>query len=407
MTFWIVRCGSLLPLALILAVNGAGATCVSGVSSGDVLNVRAGPGTQYPIVTSIPGQSCRVVIDLLSCGRNWCRVSYDGKFGWASATFLKDFRKGGSIDFNYYVLQAIYETVGHRANRGYNLRRNYSQDLTYSSEAQTVKRFYWDSTNNDFAYPGGTGATMCVAAVAEVLIEALNKYFQRTKDSTPFQKLPREHWSAGAKPTHLRQHLWEYDGLGSKGAAHALERFNVGKQGKFSELIPGDLFKLNRTSGPGHSTIFIAYLDRTGRVLERHSNEVKGVLYFSAQERGGTDLVGQPSNGFGFRKEYFQGNCPNAEVRSANHCNINSVGSSYEPNVGWMLHPAVWGTVGLNYRTELLAGNLKNLGVPIYGNILSILKKLDINTQSEIQKQVSDELNKSVDPDKIGWFEGP
>jgi hypothetical protein len=57
--------------------------------------------------------------------------------------------------------------------------------------------------------------------------------------------------------------------------------------------------------------------------------------------------------------------------------------------------------------TGTIRGNLKNLGVPIYGNILSILKKLDINTQSEIQKQVSDELNKSVDPDKIGWFEGP
>jgi hypothetical protein len=240
------------------------------------------------------------------------------------------------------------------------------------------------------------------------LIEALNIYFSETGDTVPFSKLSRDHWSASAKANQLRQHLWEYEDLGSKGAAHALERFNIGKQTKFSELIPGDLFKINRTSGPGHSTVFIAYIDRVGNVLERYSDQVKGVLYFSAQETGGQDLNDSPSNGFGFRKEYFQGNCPDEEVRSANHCNIFPVGSDDEPNVGHMPHPKVWGDVGSNYRRELTAkAYLAQTGEPMPANFVGFMATLDANAKSALQTKVDLQLNKSLDPERFGNFEGP
>jgi hypothetical protein len=388
---------------MALVIEAAAAACVQRLPAGETLALRAGPGTEHAIVHSIPAQSCRVAVDTQSCSNNWCRASYDGKFGWVSSRHLEDFRAGENTDFNFHVLKAVYESVGKRQGRGYDLRRNYSQDMAYGPDASGVKRFFYDNQQKRFVYPGAAGETMCVAAVAEVLVEALNDYFADTKDNAPFAKLSKDHWGAGARASHLRQHLWEYEGLGSKGAAHALERFNIGKQGKFSEMKPGDLFKLNRTSGPGHSTIFIAYLGRSGNVLERFSDDVKGVLYFSAQESAGRDLYGKPSNGLGFRREYFNGNCPNDDVRNRRHCHVFPVGSAYEPNVGWMLHPAAWGEVGRRYRDEVASRvYLERSGQPIPASP-ELAKKLI----AEIEAEVAKEIDRELDPDQIGSFEGP
>lgn len=49
------------------------------------LNLRAGPGTNYRVVATMP-QGSRV--DILECRANWCRVDWRGRPGWASARFL-------------------------------------------------------------------------------------------------------------------------------------------------------------------------------------------------------------------------------------------------------------------------------------------------------------------------------
>jgi uncharacterized protein YraI len=51
------------------------------------LNMRAGPGTQYPVITTIPaGRS----IDIYGCegGLNWCDVSWRGNRGWVYSDYL-------------------------------------------------------------------------------------------------------------------------------------------------------------------------------------------------------------------------------------------------------------------------------------------------------------------------------
>jgi len=62
------------------------------------LNLRAGPGTQYPDVGTIPsGQS----VTLYGCiGGAWCDVSYEGQRGWASASFLQDAAAAPTVTYD-------------------------------------------------------------------------------------------------------------------------------------------------------------------------------------------------------------------------------------------------------------------------------------------------------------------
>lgn len=57
------------------------------------LNVRAGPGTQYPAVTVFPRNSR---VDVIGCtrGTTWCDVAGRGVRGWVSARYL-EFRSRG------------------------------------------------------------------------------------------------------------------------------------------------------------------------------------------------------------------------------------------------------------------------------------------------------------------------
>ncbi|MDN2580906.1 SH3 domain-containing protein [Aquibium sp. ELW1220] len=51
------------------------------------LNMRAGPGSQYPVITTIPdGRS----VDIYGCesGLNWCDVSWRGNRGWVYSDYL-------------------------------------------------------------------------------------------------------------------------------------------------------------------------------------------------------------------------------------------------------------------------------------------------------------------------------
>ncbi|MDH3740468.1 MAG: caspase family protein, partial [Hyphomicrobiales bacterium] len=68
---------------------------VRGVSSNDVLNIRSGPGSKFPIVGDIPPNGRGVAVE--GCAPNnskWCIVRYNCYRGWASIRYLT--RSGGS-----------------------------------------------------------------------------------------------------------------------------------------------------------------------------------------------------------------------------------------------------------------------------------------------------------------------
>ena len=51
------------------------------------LNMRAGPGPQYPIVATIQANGA---VDMLGClpDSNWCQVNWQGQQGWSYAEYL-------------------------------------------------------------------------------------------------------------------------------------------------------------------------------------------------------------------------------------------------------------------------------------------------------------------------------
>ena len=75
--------------AALLLSTGA-ALAVPATAQTD-LNVRSGPGTQYPVVGSIQGGE---TVDAGACTGGWCRVSFSGGTGWASRSYLA---MGGAV----------------------------------------------------------------------------------------------------------------------------------------------------------------------------------------------------------------------------------------------------------------------------------------------------------------------
>jgi len=56
------------------------------------LNVRSGPGTEFPVVAAIPaGQT----VDVGNCAGSWCRVNFAGGAGFASRSYLSMARGPG------------------------------------------------------------------------------------------------------------------------------------------------------------------------------------------------------------------------------------------------------------------------------------------------------------------------
>lgn len=69
---------------------------VSGVASGDVLNVRAGPGVGHDIIGSLAPNAANVEVIRPSDDFEWGLVNVGERSGWASLTFLA--RHGGHWD---------------------------------------------------------------------------------------------------------------------------------------------------------------------------------------------------------------------------------------------------------------------------------------------------------------------
>jgi uncharacterized protein YraI len=49
------------------------------------LNLRTGPGKQYPVHKVIPAGS---LVDVVSCGSEWCHLKWAGQVGYADARWL-------------------------------------------------------------------------------------------------------------------------------------------------------------------------------------------------------------------------------------------------------------------------------------------------------------------------------
>lgn len=219
---------------------------------------------------------------------------------------------------NEAIRQTVEVLATTRSNGGYDINAAFSKDLKYGDRC-CIKAL---------APP----STMCVAAVAEVIVETIN----RLSDSGAFQALPIETWSRGSI-TSLRANMFMFKGTGSRGTGHALAKLGVGREKKFAELRPYDFINFNRTNKTGHAAVFIAYLDQNGQRQNKYSQGAIGFAYFSAQGKG------KPDAGFGERHAFFDGHCP-PTAETKRDCGVVRSSNLALLNGGELWHPSDWKT---------------------------------------------------------------
>lgn len=76
--------------AALAALSMSGAQAAPALATNNV-NLRQGPGTNYPIITTIPGGS---TVELSGCSGQWCTVVWQGQSGYSIAT---SFEQGGNL----------------------------------------------------------------------------------------------------------------------------------------------------------------------------------------------------------------------------------------------------------------------------------------------------------------------
>jgi uncharacterized protein YraI len=86
----------LIPIALGAALVPAAAFAATPGSVSTDLNLRAGPGSNYRVVTTIPS-GAPVVIDNCITGSSWCQVTFNGTTGYAFSTYLLADAPGGTV----------------------------------------------------------------------------------------------------------------------------------------------------------------------------------------------------------------------------------------------------------------------------------------------------------------------
>lgn len=177
--------------------------------------------------------------------------------------------------------------------------------------------------------------TMCVAAVMEVILQAMQLYREDTGDSSVFDFLPINSWMT-LNPANIKAHIWVNSELDSAGTADALAHFGMGANVPFEELTPGSFLNLNRTTGTGHAVVFLAFIDEAGHEYGFHNYSTVGFKYFSSQ--GGYDVW---AGGLDYRYAIFE---DYGSLTMPYKRDIHIIYSSNQDwlNTGVMYHPSLW-----------------------------------------------------------------
>jgi hypothetical protein len=232
--------------------------------------------------------------------------------------------------FNQYIIDAVGYISQSRAGQGYDINSVLTQNLTYGT-AQIR------ATNPPL--------TMCVAAIVEVIVTALERYVAQTGNRSIYAHLPAESWSR-LRPTDIKSHIWVDPRLGAFGTADALDMFGVGARARFTDLTPGSFINLNRNipgrRPTGHAVVFLGYIDPQGNDLPAHGPNVAGFKYFSAQGQG----LAPPVSGFGYRHAFFMRDrqlyCPRLGGGRIADCGVTLSLDQRYLNTGYMLAPERW-----------------------------------------------------------------
>lgn len=84
--------------AFLASVSFAGLASAQGVVATTDLNVRAGPGPGYPVITTIPANG-EVSVHGCMSGGNWCDVTAGADRGWVYAAYLSGVANPPAVEF--------------------------------------------------------------------------------------------------------------------------------------------------------------------------------------------------------------------------------------------------------------------------------------------------------------------
>ena len=88
------------------ALISSNALAEPGMATGNV-NMRSGPGTEYPVITTIPAGA---PVEVMGC-QSWCQVAYGGAQGFVSGRYVSTSGYGQPAPQAYYDPSAGYYPV--------------------------------------------------------------------------------------------------------------------------------------------------------------------------------------------------------------------------------------------------------------------------------------------------------
>jgi hypothetical protein len=171
-----------------------------------------------------------------------------------------------------YMVQATEWIAANYGLLGYDIGSVLTHDITYGPYGVIPQT-------------GVANKTMCVAAVMEIILTAMQLYADDTGDTTVWDFLPRASFQS-LRAQDLKAHLWvNYDDIDSGGSADALRHFGMGMNVPFARLVPGSVVNVNRANGSGHAVVFLAFLDAAGNEYDVYpqDTEIVGFKYYSSQ----------------------------------------------------------------------------------------------------------------------------
>ncbi|MBU1220407.1 thrombospondin type 3 repeat-containing protein [Myxococcota bacterium] len=289
-------------------------------------------------VTLVERANHKIVMELTAGTYYVVLDSYQGMVGEYTLNItLRERDFPGNTLFGDYMVSATTWIYNNYGLLGYDIGSVLTHDIEYGPYGTIPQT-------------GTPNKTMCVAAVLEIILTAMQLYVDDTQDTSVWDFLPKRAWQyLSAKD--IKAHIWvNYDDIDSGGSADALRHFGMGMNVPFERLVPGSVVNINRTTGTGHAVVFLGFLDSAGNVHETHTGDIIGFKYFSSQ---GSSTPG--SGGMSYRHAIFSDyGCP-SDI-TIKDCNVIYSTSQHYLNTGVIYHPSHWRAAYYTYLARAKGG---------------------------------------------------
>jgi uncharacterized protein YraI len=137
--------------ALVALVLGTAAATAGGAVASTVVNVRAGPGSGFPVI-DVLGAGQRVRVD--HCRGPWCLIRQPGPDGWVDANYITTRRHYR----NHGYTENVEHDAGHYAGGYYGGENHYDE---YSYLERPHHRYSTYSFYGDVICIKGSYAKIC------------------------------------------------------------------------------------------------------------------------------------------------------------------------------------------------------------------------------------------------------